>query len=67
MAQETEHYEKYYYGVTFLNFQSGSEDEPSEAVIKLLSDFTIACHKEHIRVYSNIQMGKPKNCPPGGC
>jgi hypothetical protein len=59
--------EYFWYGVTFLNFQSGSENEPSEAVIKLITDFTIACHKEHIRVYTNIQMGKPSGCPPGGC
>jgi len=65
MGENKDH--TWYYGVTFLNFQSGSENEPSEAVIKLITDFTIACHKEHIRVYTNLQMGKPPGCPPGGC
>lgn len=65
MKEKEEEY--FYYGVTFLSFQSGSDDEPSDRVLKLISDFTIAMHHEHIRTYTNIQMGKPRNCPPGGC
>jgi hypothetical protein len=61
--------EDYYKGVTFLNFQSGSPDEPSDKLFKLLKHFTYEMHEMGIRVYTNIQIGKPQGggCPPGGC
>lgn len=61
--------EEYYQGVTFLNFQSGSPDQPDERLALLLADFTKRMHDLKIRVYSNLQIGKPGGggCPPGGC
>ena len=61
--------EGYYNGVTFINFQSGSSDEPSDKLLKLIALFTKDMHKEKIRVYTNLQIGKPGGggCPPGGC
>ncbi len=63
------HKEKYPKGVTFLNFQSGSEDEPSDRLLKLIALFTKEMNKDNIRVYTNLQIGKPGGggCPPGGC
>lgn len=66
MAEQTE---EYYKGVTFLNFQSGSPDEPSDRLFLLIKNFVIDLQKEKIRVYTNLQIGKPigGGCPPGGC
>jgi len=68
MAKETKE-EEYYKGVTFINFQSGSPDEPSDRLLKLLENLVIDLHKEKIRAYLNLQIGKPNGggCPPGGC
>jgi len=57
--------EEYYKGVTFLNFQSGSEDEPSEKLLKLISKFVVEMQEHKIRVYTNVQVGTPPP-PPGG-
>ena len=67
--EESEKNEEYYKGVTFLNFQSGSPDQPTDRVLQLLTKFVIDLHKEKIRVYNNLQIGKPTGggCPPGGC
>jgi hypothetical protein len=65
MAKEEEKEEDYYKGVTFLNFQSGSEDQPTDHVMKIFAQFVIDLHKEKIRVYNNIQVGTPPP-PPGG-
>lgn len=57
-----------YKGVTFLSYQSGNE--PTDAMLKLIQLFVEGMHKAGIRVYTNIQVGKPTNpptCPPGGC
>ena len=64
--EENEHY---YKGVTFLNFQSGSPDQPTDRLLQLIQLFVIELHKEKIRAYINIQVGKPNGggCPPNGC
>lgn len=69
MAKKKSEEEEYYTGVTFLNFQSGSLDEPSDRLLKLIALFTKEMHKDKIRVYTNLQIGKPGGggCPPGGC
>ena len=69
MAKKEESEKDYYNGVTFLNFQSGSPDQPTDRLLELLTRFVIDLQKEKIRVYSNIQIGKPTGggCPPGGC
>lgn len=69
MAKKTQEQKEYYKGVTFLAFQSGSDDEPSDRTLKLIATFTKDMHKEKIRVYSVLQIGKPQGggCPPGGC
>lgn len=63
MSKEEE-YE--YRGVTFLSYQSGNE--PTDRMLKLLTLFVKEMEEERIRVYINIQTGKPTNppgCPPG--
>jgi hypothetical protein len=69
MAKKKSEEEEYYKGVTFLAFQSGSPDEPSDRTLKLIANFTKDMQKESIRVYSVLQIGKPGGggCPPGGC
>jgi len=69
MAKKTASEEEYYKGVTFINFQSGSPDEPSDRLLKLITNFVKDMQKEKIRVYTNLQIGKPQGggCPPGGC
>jgi len=69
MAKKEKSEKDYYNGVTFLNFQSGSPDQPTDRLLELLTRFVIDLQKEKIRVYSNIQIGKPTGggCPPGGC
>jgi len=56
--------EEYYKGVTFLNFQSGSSDEPSEKLLKLIGSFVVKMQEHKIRVYTNVQVGTPP--PPSG-
>jgi hypothetical protein len=67
MAKKTEYED--YKGVTFLSFQSGSPDEPSDRLLKLIEKFVVNLQKEKIRVYTTLQIGKPQGggCPPGGC
>lgn len=64
----SEHEEYEYKGVTFLSYQSGNE--PTERMLQFISLFVKNMHEEKIRVYTNLQIGKPTNppaCPPAGC
>lgn len=69
MSKQIETEEEYYQGSTFFNFQSGSPDQPTDRVQKLFKNLIIDLHKERIKVYNNVQLGKPGGggCPPGGC
>lgn len=54
-----------YLGVTFINFQSSSPDQPTMQVMECLEKTIIALNKERIRCYINYQVGKPVH-PCGG-
>lgn len=52
-----------YKGVTFINFQSGTPNEPDEYLLSVFGKLIVDLQKEKIRTYLNFQIGTPA----GGC